>query len=420
MTYPQSPKRLLMVMPYHQLVRKAVAAGFTVVSVWDPALNSPAYLDEVRQHSEELLLTDFTDTAGLRTLLRETATRLEIDCVLHLGSEASMPPVLAEAEALGLSMNPARAVHLLNDKAAMRGLLNEHGLSAVRARPAPTVADVRDAVREADLPVIVKPAASAGSRGVALVRHPGDLEEWVERVGQGGLAGPYLVEEYLEGPEFSVETLSADGVHHVIGVTAKRTTGAPCFVETGHVFPAALAEQDRAAVHAVVTGLLELAGYRFGPAHTEVVLTARGPRIVESQSRLGGDRIPLLVEAATGFDVESWIFRALAGQAVAPPEPQRCAAVEFFRLPPGRLEEVRGVGEIASLPHVHAVVFPFAPGDTLPRTTSSATRHGYVVVDAATPAEAAERITAATHLLKTTVAAEPAEDHSPLLEGQVR
>jgi biotin carboxylase len=397
------PDRLLMVMPYHQLARKAVEAGFKVWAVWDPALRGEEYLNQVREHCQELLLADFRDEAGLRALIAATARTQGIGRVLHLGTEASMVSVAAVAEALGLSPNPATAISLLNDKAAMRELLNSHDVSVVRAERAGTHAEVRAALCALGLPAIVKPAALSGSRGVALIRDEAELAAWCRRVDEAGLPGPYIVEEYLSGPEFSVETLTVDGVHHVVGVTAKQTSGPPGFVETGHLFPAPLPEQDRTMIESTATALLDLAGYRFGPAHTEVILTPRGPRIVESQARLGGDRIPLLIETATGFDIEAEVFRALAGQPLPPVTAHRLASIGFFQLPPGELESVADLDPLRSLPDVHVLHFPFTPGDTLPCIADSSTRHGYVVVDAPTPRAAAERIAAAQSALRAEV-----------------
>lgn len=395
--------RLLMVMPYHQLARKAVEAGFKVWAVWDPALRGEEYLNQVREHCQELLLADFRDEAGLRALVARTARAHGIGRVLHLGTEASMAPAAAEAEALGLSPNPARAIGLLNDKAAMRELLNAGKVSVVRAQRAASHAEVRAALRSLGLPAIVKPSELSGSRGVALIRDEGEVETWCGRVDEAGLRGPYIVEEYLSGPEFSVETLTVDGVHHVVGVTAKQTSGPPGFVETGHLFPAPLSEQHRLAIESTATALLDLSGYMFGPAHTEVILTSRGPRIVESQARLGGDRIPVLIEVATGFDIEAAVFRALAGQPLAPVGAHRLAAIGFFQLPAGVLESVSDLDLLRALPYVHVLHFPFEPGDTLPPTADSGTRHGYVVVDAATPEEAAERIAAVQTALRAEV-----------------
>ncbi|MEU2282445.1 ATP-grasp domain-containing protein [Streptomyces sp. NPDC013178] len=403
MTHGVPNKRLLMVMPYSQFVRKAVQAGFEVWAIWDPSLREQAYLDSVAEHARELLPADFSDEPALRALIASTVRAHDIGTVVHLGAESSMGPAVAEAEALGLSPNPATAVHRLNDKAALRALLGEHGISPVRSELAPTVEAVAAAVGRLPLPVVVKPTRLSGSRGIALIRDAADLDEWTGRVAAAGHAGPYLVEEYLQGPEFSVETLSANGTHHVIGITAKRTTGAPLFVETSHVHPAAVAPADSAAIRTLVIRLLDAAGLVFGPAHTEVILTERGPRIVESQTRLGGDRIPQLIETATGYDIEAEIFHALAGADIEPPTALHTASVGFFLLPPGRLESVRGLDAIRSLPYVHTLHFPFVPGDELPPTTDSATRHGYVVVDAQSPAEADERIARVRSLLVTEV-----------------
>ncbi|MCT9933582.1 ATP-grasp domain-containing protein [Planotetraspora sp. A-T 1434] len=402
--------RILMLMPYQQYVRKAVAEGFRVYAIWDPSYESPAYLDAVAAHAEELILADFSDVAGLRRLVAETARRHDVAHVLHLGKEDTQWAVCDEAGSLGLAPNPPSAIRQINDKAAMRALLREHGLSPVRSAAVDSPAEVPRVLDAFDLPVVVKPTGLDGSRAVRLVRDRADLDEWAESLGAYGYTGQVLVEERLRGPEFSVETLTAAGTHHVLGVTAKRLGPPPGFVEAGHLHPAPLAEAEWASVTGLVTAFLDAAGYRFGPAHTEVILTAGGPRIVESQTRVGGDRIPLLIELATGFDVEAAVYRALRGEPVRPPAAGRMGCVEFFDLGPGLLESLDGLDEIEALPYVHALKVKFQPGDVLPPVVDSRTRHGYVVVDAGSPGQAAERCAAALGLLRAVV--RPAEgDH---------
>ena len=148
-----------------------------------------------------------------------------------------------------------------------------------------------------------------------------------------------------------------------------------------------------------LTAFLDAAGYTFGPAHTEVVHTADGPRIVESQARLGGDRIPTLIRIATGFDIEAAVFETLAGRPVAPAPAHAAGCVSFFRLPPGRIAAAGGVEQIAGLPFVHEVKFRFGPGDVLPVTRHSGSRHGYVVAEGPTPEAARQRAAEARALL---------------------
>ncbi|MFD5496349.1 ATP-grasp domain-containing protein [Streptomyces sp. NPDC001812] len=392
--------RILMVMPYRQLVEKAVAAGFRVWSIWDPELQSRDYLRDVAAHSAELLLCDFDDEAGLRRLVRETALAHDVAHVLHLGRETTMLPVAEEAHALGLAPNPPQAVRRLNDKAALRELLAGHGLSPVRCVALDSPAQAAAALAEFGYPAVVKPAGLAGSTGVRLVQDRGELDRWAAQLAALGHDGPVLVEEYLRGPEYSVETLSAGGRHQVVGITAKRTTPAPLFVETGQLFPAPLPSGTAAAVEKEVLALLDAAGHRFGPAHTEVILTDDGPRIVESQARLGGDRIPALIRIATGFDIEAALFDLLAGRAAAPGPAVRSGAIRFFQFEPGTVESVDGLDAVRALPYVEEVSFRFAPGDELPATVHSASRHGYVVLEADDAEQADRRAGEAAALLR--------------------
>src|SRR5262249_35635724 len=142
------------------------------------------------------------------------------------------------AEELGMAANPASAVRLLNDKLAMRELLREHGVSGVRWVAAPSWRDAAALLEGFELPVVVKPTSLAGSRGVLLLRERAELAAWGRLLDGYGYRGPVLVEEYLRGPEYSVETISVGGVHHVVGVTGKQLGAPPLFIEMGHVHPA--------------------------------------------------------------------------------------------------------------------------------------------------------------------------------------
>ncbi len=390
---------LVMVMPYKAFIIKAKQEGFRVCAIWDPSLSSvmpasprdfPAYLTELRRLADAFLLTDFADQAEFRRVVTRAASEFAADYVYHVGQEASMLQTYRLAEELGKEVNSARSIELLNDKLAMRRLLAGHGLSAVRFEHAERWQDVARLLDRFTLPVVVKPAELAGSRGVYLLRRPGELERWGHLLDSYGYRGGLLVEEYLRGPEYSVETISSHGRHEVIGVTVKAVGAPPLFVETGHVHPA----PDTAAtreIAALAVELLKLTGYRTGPAHTEVIWTKSGPRIIESQARLAGDRIPRLVGLSTGFDIDRAIFRALAGRPLGAVSPQRVARVAYFEFPAGVLRSVSGVAAARDLGFVAELSFPFEVGDTIPPVVDSKSRHGYVVVVGESAAQTQER-----------------------------
>ncbi|PPK65661.1 ATP-grasp domain-containing protein [Actinokineospora auranticolor] len=387
---------LLMVMPYQAYLAKAKAEGFRLGAVWDSRAAyrifgglADRYLETVEAQVDGFWLTDFDDPVAYERALREAAEEFGADLLYHVGQEESMGLATRVAEELGIGVNSAEATHLLNDKLALRHLLAERGLSPVRYADAADWRAAADLLDGFDLPVVAKPTRLSGSRGVELIGDRAAFAAWGAGLDAVGYTGPVLVEEYLTGPEFSVETISVDGAHHVIGVTAKRLGPPPLFVEAGHRHPAP-PSADTDAIGALVVAMLAAAGYRSGPAHTEVKLTPAGPRLIESQARLGGDRIPRLVELATGIDIERAVFAALAGRAPAARTRDHEARIHYFALPLGVVRSVGDLSAIRALPFVDELSFPFSPGDTVPETVDWRSRHGYAVVSAET-AELAAR-----------------------------
>jgi biotin carboxylase len=397
-----------MVLPSHRLVRKAAEAGCRVWSVWDPALRDSAYLDEVARYSEGLLLVDMEDETALRAVVARAAREHQVTHVMHLGDGRTVASVLAEAEELRIGVNPPHAIRLLGDRAAMRELLRTHPRLRVHARRAADADGVKEALEHfAGAPVVVKSAYAPVGRGAELIRDKQDLRRWEQRVDAWSACGPFIVEEYLPGPQYAVETLSVDGMHQVVGVTATRTTGAPHFVTTSHLHPAPLAVRDEAAIRSAVCALLDLAGFENGPAHTEVVQDPGGPpRILASRAGLGGDRIPLLVELATGIDLEEESFRALTGGVLARAPARRTAVVGFFRFPENRPASLTGLAELRALPYVRAVELPMRPDEPNFRAAGLSSHRGSVVVVGAGPEEAAEHLAAARERLRVDTGAE--------------
>src|SRR5204863_2937315 len=112
----------------------------------------------------------------------------------------------------------------------------------------------------------------------------------------------FLAEEFVEGDEISVEGLTLSGVHEILSVTMKATTGHPHFIETGHLMPADIAGDRVAAARSATVDLLNLLGHREGPSHTELRLRTGEPVIIETHTRIGGDQIWEMVELVCGRD----------------------------------------------------------------------------------------------------------------------
>ena len=118
---------------------------------------------------------------------------------------------------------------------------------------------------------------------------------------EAGLSGDVLVEEYMIGPEVSVELLVVDGVAHVLQVTDKLTSGAPNYFEIGHCQPTSLKDEDRAAISELAKAAVLAVGLKNSAAHVEIIVTPNGPKMVELGARLGGDWITsYLIQGSVG------------------------------------------------------------------------------------------------------------------------
>jgi biotin carboxylase len=215
-----------------------------------------------------------------------------------------------------------------------------------------------------------------------------------------------LVEEYVAGPEVSVETFGSE----IVGVTAKHLGRLPSFVECGHDFPVGpLIGAGR--VEAVAMAAVEALGLGFGPAHTEIRLAPRGPVVIEVNPRLAGGRIPTLVRLATGIDLVGATIDATIGAARplpepglslaahaavvggTPPVPRGHASIRFVVSPrAGRVRRTAGVAAAAAVPGVVDVAISARPGQRVGGTGSFLDRIGHVI--AAAPTATAARTAA--------------------------
>ncbi|GIG59566.1 hypothetical protein Lfu02_39380 [Longispora fulva] len=303
------------------------------------------------------------------------------------------------ARHLGLPGCDPAAVHRTHRKHLARGAMADAGM------PTPNFATAlrwQEAVRGAEdigYPVVVKPVDLCAGMYVRRADDEAQL-----RAAFDALAGfpvnargqardaTVLLEEYLDGPEVSVETVTVDGETTVVGVTDKTITGEDSFVEAGHAFPAPVpAEHRDAAIRTALHALVAL-GVDLAVAHTEIKLTPRGPYVVEVNLRPAGNSITELVRRVTGIDLPGAYLDVVRG--VAPDLAVRDtgiggAAIRFV-VPErtGRVLAVRGADRPADADVVEWQIDATAGGD-LVATGDNNGYAGRVMTVAGTPREAA-------------------------------
>lgn len=97
---------------------------------------------------------------------------------------------------------------------------------------------------ELNYPIIVKPIDRSGSRGITKLHDVKGLAEAIDEAKAQGFEKEALVEEFATGQEYSIECVSWKGDHHFLAMTHKFTTGAPHFIETGHMEPAPISQEQ--------------------------------------------------------------------------------------------------------------------------------------------------------------------------------
>ncbi|MFG2193647.1 ATP-grasp domain-containing protein [Streptomyces sp. NPDC048639] len=369
-----------------ETVRKAKELGLRVVNVQRPEEYRPGHAELV----DAALLADYTDWSVLEPLVTAAHQVFGFAGVATI-TEPGVEPVGLISDTLGLRGNSHRCARLMRDKEAMRLHLSWRA-DAVAAGPVTDRDALSDFGARHGYPFIVKPVDAAASFGVRKVEGPEAVEEVWRGITdlRGSTDHPFanyfpldrfLMEEYLDGPEFSVESLSFDGRHVPLAVTEKTTLGT--FVESGHAMPARLSPADEDAVLRCALESLDALGLRHGPAHTEVKLTGRGPRLIESHSRPGGDRLMDLVDAAYGVDIEAYASGWAAG--VLPPlegrpAPRAAAATRFLTAEPGQVSGIEGDTDVRGHESVLGVEVTVAVGDTIRPLEASWDRVGQVLV----------------------------------------
>ena len=317
----------------------------------------------------------------------EAAKKHKIDGVMTLASDMPMRTVAAVAREMGLVGVTDDTALKATDKAVMRQCLQDNGVPVPRFFRVEDKASYEKAVAEFTIPFVVKPADNSGSRGIVLVEDIHNAEEVAnayEYSRQYSRNGNVVVEEYMRGPEVSVETLSVDGVCYVIQITDKLTTGAPHFVEMGHSQPTRHAPEIAEKIRQVVVAANRAVGIQNGPSHTEVIVTEEGPKIVEIGARLGGDCITThLVPLSTGVDmVENCIRIALGEKPDLQPKFQKGSAIRYFSQKPGKVTAIDGVADAEALEGIRQVSIVHGIGETVGEIDSSAARMGFVIAQA--------------------------------------
>ncbi|MGW7303992.1 ATP-grasp domain-containing protein [Streptomyces sp. NPDC054835] len=363
-------------------------------------------------------VSDFDNVDDLISAAEAIATRRQFEGVLTW-NESHLTAVAQLAEHLGLAVTTVESIRTCRDKAASRAAFARHGVPSARSVAAASLDDALSAAKGIGFPVVVKPAAVGGSIGVIKAETHEDLADAYAFATRGvelhgGDNRAVLVEEYLSGPEVSVECVTHQGVTTPVAVTRKELGSEPYFEEIGHTLTAG--DQLLETVAPIAAAAVEATGVTGGIQHVELRLTPTGPRVIEVNARIGGDWIGWAVGQATGLP----LARIAADIAVGAspdltPTRQEAVAIQVLYAPKsGTLVQrdiVSGFAETAGW--VHGPAWLMEEGDQVllpPAGDLDSARVGLVAAHADTIARAVARRTATVNHISLAVEGSASDD----------
>ena len=248
--------------PHLPLYLKAHEMGLETYCI---AWAKGAFCKNYADHFHDISITEKERIADL-------CKKEEIDGIVANALEPAVPTVAYVAQECGFNGISYKAALRAVNKKEMRICIARTGACL---QPEFPILKYGEPVPEI-FPAIIKPTDSSCSNGVSKVCNKDEIAPAIERAMSASSSKEILIEEFIEGREISVESISFHGQHHVLAITDKETTGAPYFVETAHHQPSSLPYKIQEKIRATVPRLLDALELTEGASHAEFKITEDG------------------------------------------------------------------------------------------------------------------------------------------------
>ena len=352
------------------IIRRANAMGLFTVGI-DPC--EDAYSREECSAFEVVGGQDYEGTLSV-------AKKYNVSAIVTAATDKPLVMMARIAKELSLPFYSVETAEWSTDKFQMKQRFIEEGVPCAQGR----LIHSADEAKDLYFPVICKPRDNSGSRGVKLCRDLQELQECIDEALQYSKLDTVLVEEFIEGREFSIESLHYDGKTEVIQFTEKKTTEFPYNVELGHKQPANLTEEQKDSIREIIAKIGSALKFENCPSHTELKVNERGIFVIETSPRLGGDFITsTLSPLSTGINLEDQLLHIALGEKVdtTTGRVEKASGVCFFSYPEGEVVSISDqIAEVSSWPMIRNFELKLKVGDIINPITSSLNRYGQFIV----------------------------------------
>jgi biotin carboxylase len=366
-----------------------IGAGILQVAVINKAKEMGIYTVVVDGNPDALGLA-IADKPIVVNILNQEAVLIiakeeNVNGVIHPCSEVAMHTMGFINDTMGLSGIGLETAVKATNKEKMRQAFKAFKAPSPISKGAFSNIDALLIAKEIKGDIIVKPSRSSGSRGVTRLPENADESEIIaafDRAIGNSYDRSIVIEEYIEGPEFSVEIVIWNKEPRVLAVTDKLTSGAPYFVELGHSQPSQYSKQELITIeNAAIAGCNTLC-LNWCVAHAEIKLQNGKPYLIEIGARLGGDFISTeLVHLSTGIDMVAAAINLALGEIpdLTPKHDPQGAAIRYFTPTVGKLTKLDITNVTKENPQAYQFEIYKKIGDMIPEVKSSLDRSGHII-----------------------------------------
>ena len=345
----------------------------------------------------------------------EVGRRHGVSGVMTFAADRAVPVVAGVAEALGLPGIGTETAHLMTNKIAMRRRLADAGVPQPRYAALRHVREVRSAANAVGFPAVLKPADSAGQRGLFLCLSIDDIERHLHAALAQSTDEEAILESYHPGLEVNGLLVVRNGEVTVVTLSdRRRPPGAGFGVALAHVYPSTLFGDALEEVERVGRATVHALGLRNGIAYPQVIWGDDGiARLIEIAARIPAGQMDSVARYGVGVDLIEIALRQALGEevpdALVEPKMHQPMAISFLTaqpgpLPTGKLVDVTGLDKVLAFPGVVEADLYFQEGETIRPVQVDGDRRGYVIALGSTNIDAVERAEAAARLLDVQVA----------------
>jgi biotin carboxylase len=380
-----------------ELIKAARELGVTSVVV-DPAGSPPG-----KSLADYFYQVDGKDYKTTRSL----AIKHNIDGIVTGQMEKPMRLMSILAEELNLIFHRPEILEKALNKWLMKQDLIAKKVPCATGKIYRTFEAIsEESLSKLKFPLIIKPKDAFSSRGVFKVDNISQIFDHIDETRSYSSDGDILIEEFMQGKEYSIETITYCGETTIIQFTEKFITPYPNTVELGHLQPAELTFEEREEISKIVIQGINALGIDNSAAHSEVIYTIEGPKIVEIGARLGGDFISsYLTTTSTGISMDKAAIQVALGlKPDLVPIKNQYSCIKYLELPAGKI--IKNIHPIDDLTNLPGFIFGFIfldPGDIIEPITHSALRPACVIVEGMSRDEVLDKSKFYTDLMKNKI-----------------